>query len=164
VSAPSKRFAVLTGVVMFAGAAAILAAVAHIPKPVLDDGLGPRMMPALVAGFLMILAMGFTQAAWQGRVPDVVNDPEETPDPGANQRAAWMVAGLAALFVLLAYFGVGPAGVCAFALFARAFGSRSAGRDFVIATIFIVLIWLLFDRLLGVQLGGLIRFGDFRLG
>lgn len=163
-SAVSKRFAVAAGIAIFAGAVATLAAVAQIPKPVLDDGLGPRMMPALVAGFLMVLAMGFTQAAWQGRVPDAANDPEEAPDPGGNQRAAWLVAGLAVMFLLLTYCGVGPAGVCAFALFARAFGSQSFPRALVIGTILTVLVWLLFDRVLGVQLGGLIRFGDFRLG
>ncbi|GAA5170475.1 tripartite tricarboxylate transporter TctB family protein [Viridibacterium curvum] len=163
-STPRKHFAVAAGIAMFASAVAMLVAVAQIPKPVIDDGLGPRLMPAILAGFLMLLAMGFTQAAWQGRVPDVVNDPEEAPDPGSRQRALWLVAGLVALFVLLAYAGIGLAGVVSFALFARAFGSDSMPKAALIGLGTTLVIWLLFDRLLGVQLGGLIHFGEWRLG
>lgn len=163
-SAPRKHFSVVAGIALFATAVALLAGVAQIPKPVIDDGLGPRLMPALVAGILLVLAMGFTQAAWQGRVPDAVNDPEEAPDPGGLLRAAWLVAGLVLLFALLAYTGIGPAGVFGFALFSRAFGSSSWLRALLIGAVVTVLIWLLFDRLLGVQLGGLIRLGGWTLG
>ncbi|MEN3111162.1 tripartite tricarboxylate transporter TctB family protein [Uliginosibacterium paludis] len=163
-SAPRKAFAVAAGIAMFGAAVALLAAVAHIPKPVLDDGLGPRMLPALVAGFLLVLAMGFTQAAWQGRVPDAVNDPEEAPDPGGLARAGWLVAGLVTLFCLLAFTGVGLAGMAGFALFAKAFGSRSFPHALLIGAILTLVVWALFDQLLGVQLGGLIHVGSWRLG
>lgn len=149
---------------MFAAAVALLAAVAQIPRPVLDDGLGPRMLPALTAGFLLVLAMGFTQAAWQGRVPDAANNPEEAPDPGGLRRVAWLVAGLALLFGLLAYTGVGPAGAFAFVFFSRAFGSQSLPRALLIGTCLTLVIWALLDLLLGVQLGGLLHIGDWRLG
>jgi len=164
VSAPDKRFGVVAGIAMFAAAIALLAAVAHIPKPVLDDGLGPRMLPALVAGFLLVLAMGFTQAAWQGRVPDAANDAEEAPDPGGLQRVAWLVSGLALLFALLAWTGIWPAGAFAFVLFSRAFGSTSWPRALLIGACLTLAIWALLDQLLGVQLGGLLRLGDWRLG
>ncbi len=163
-SSPHKAFAVAAGITMFAAAVALLAAVAHIPKPVLDDGLGPRMLPALAAGFLLVRAMGFTQAAWQGRVPDAANDPEEAPDPGSRTRLAWLVSGLVALFGLLAFTGIGLAGTVGFALFARAFGSRSHPRALLIGAVLTVIVWALFDRLLGVQLGGLIPVGSWKLG
>ncbi len=163
-SSPRKAFAVAAGIAMFAAAVALLAAVAHIPKPVLDDGLGPRMLPALVAGFLLVLAMGFTQAAWQGRAPDAVNDPEDAPDPGGLARAGWLIAGLVALFSLLAFTGVGLAGIAGFALFARAFGSSSFPRALLIGTVLTLIVWALFDQLLGVQLGGFIHVGNWRLG
>lgn len=160
-----KRFAILTGIALFIAAIVALVAVAQIPKPVLDDGLGPRLTPALVSAFLLVLAFGFTQAAWQGRIPDVVNDPEEAPLPGGKLRVGWLVGGLILMMVLLPYLGIGIAATVAFVLFARAFDSRLLWKEVLIGFLFIFVCWLLFDRGLGVQLGGLIKFGElFRLG
>lgn len=160
-----KLFPIVSGIGIFLLAVVGVVGVMEIPKPIIDDSVGPRLLPGAAALFLLILAMGFTQAAWQGRCPDAADDPEMTPVPGGARRGLWLVAGLVALMGLLATVGIGAAGAVSFALFAQAFGSRNIGRALLIGLGFILAIWLLFDRALGVQLGPFLSLGSlFKLG
>jgi hypothetical protein len=52
---------------------------------------------------------------------------------------------------------LGPAGAFAFAGIAKAFDSKRTGADFVIGVIFTTLVWAVFAKGLGVQLGPLVR-------
>lgn len=149
----NKLFPIVAGIGLFILAAIGVVGVMKIPKPIIDDAVGPRLLPAAAALFLLILAMGFTQAAYQGRCPDAADDPEMAPRPGGAVRGGWLLAGLAALMGLLATVGIGAAGTVGFALFAQAFGSRSPLKALFIGFLFSLAIWLLFDQALGVKLG-----------
>lgn len=152
-------FPIAAGITLFVLAVTAITQVMAIPKPMIDDGVGPRLFPAATALFLLVLAMGFTQAAYKGNCPDVIDDPEQAPLPGGLARGAWLLGGLAAMLVILNFFGIGAAGIAAFLLFARAFGSHNTLQDLVVAVLLTLAIWLLFDRALGVQLGPFIKFG-----
>lgn len=155
-----KLFPIAAGIAIFALAVLGVVGVMAIPKPIIDDGVGPRLLPGAGALFLLVLAMGYTQAAWQGRCPDAADDPELKPLPGGVGRGAWLIGGLAALMGLLATVGIGAAGTVGFALFAQAFGSRSLWRAGLMGLGVTLAIWLLFDRALGVQLGPFLKLGS----
>ncbi|MDQ7990711.1 MAG: tripartite tricarboxylate transporter TctB family protein [Candidatus Dactylopiibacterium sp.] len=150
---PSRAFSVIVGLGLFAFTAVMGVQASLIPLPVMQDALGPRLLPGALCGLLLILAMGYTQAAWQDRSPDVINDEAEAPLPGRAARCAWFIGGLAALLALIPAIGIGAACALAFVLFARAFGSRAPLKDLLIGGLFSLAVWGLFDKLLGVPLG-----------
>ncbi|MDQ8024046.1 MAG: tripartite tricarboxylate transporter TctB family protein [Moraxellaceae bacterium] len=154
---PSKRFAVIAGLLLFAFAALMGVQASLIPAPIMQDALGPRLMPAALCGLLLILAMGYTQAAWQDRCPDVANDEDDAPLPGSLVRCAWLIGGLLVLLAAIPYVGIGGAATVAFLLFARAFNSRNPLQDLIVGVLFTLAVWALFDKLLGVQLGPFIK-------
>lgn len=154
---PSRRFAVIAGLLLFAFTALMGVQSSLIPAPIMQDALGPRLMPAALCGLLLILAMGYTQAAWQDRCPDVANDEDDAPLPGNLGRSAWLIAGLLVLLVLIPLVGIGAAATLAFVLFARAFNSRKPLNDLIVGALLTLAVWALFDKLLGVQLGPFIK-------
>jgi putative tricarboxylic transport membrane protein len=151
--APTRYFAVITGIALFAVAVLALAQVSVITSPPNADGFGPRLLPGMVAALFLLLVSGYTQAAYKGRSPDIIDNPDEAPRAGGVGRAMWLGAGLAALLVLVPYIGIGLACTVAFVLFARAFNSRRLLADAAVGLAFILCVWALFDRMLGVQLG-----------
>lgn len=149
----TRYFAVTTGIALFVVAVLALAQVTLINSPPNADGFGPRLMPGVVAALFLLLTVGFTQAAYKGRSPDIVDNPDEKPKSGGVFRAAWLVAGLLSLLLLIPFIGIGLACGVAFVLFARGFDSRRVLADAGVGLLFILCVWALFDRLLGVQLG-----------
>ncbi|NBP38485.1 MAG: tripartite tricarboxylate transporter TctB family protein, partial [Betaproteobacteria bacterium] len=79
------------------------------------------------------------------------------PNKGAGKRLQWYGLGLVALIVLIPVTGLGPAGAFAFAGIAKAFDSTKTWADLVIGIIFTTLVWIVFAKGLGVQLGPLVR-------
>lgn len=112
---------------------------------------------ALVA-LLAALGAAYLWGALRGRQADLLDDPAESALPGAGSRVALLTLGLAAILALTPLAGIGVACSLAFALVARAFGSRRPLHDLVVGVLFVFVAWFVFDRLLGVQLG---RFASF---
>jgi putative tricarboxylic transport membrane protein len=110
-------------------------------------------MPAALVVLLGVLAVAYLHQALTGRASDAAHDPDESPLPGRRARFLYLVAGLAVMLLLTPLAGIGPACVAAFVLVARAFDSRRLLRDVLVACVFVFVIWYVFDRLLGVQLG-----------
>jgi putative tricarboxylic transport membrane protein len=131
--------------------------VSLIPSPPVYAEVGPHLVPGVTVCLLGLLAMAYLIADHQHKQSDALDDPDEQPYVGAGKRLQWYGLGLIALMVLIPVAGLGPAGAFAFAGIAKAFDSKRTGADFVIGVIFTTLVWAVFAKGLGVQLGPLVR-------
>jgi putative tricarboxylic transport membrane protein len=108
-------------------------------------GMGPHVMPMVIASGLGILAIGNLIDALRGNLP-----PRENADP----RAVLLI--LAGLALLIAIIGLGGGFILAttalFVTTSTAFGRRAIIADLVIALVLTTLIYLAFDRLLTLSL------------
>ena len=137
-------------VVALSGVAAWQATV--IPTSPIYAQVGPKAVPFLVAGALLLLGVALTLAALRGGWS---RDIEELQDaPPANLRAlGLLLAGLLANLALIGPFGFTVAATAQFALVAAAFGSRSHLRNLGIAFAVALGAYALFVKLLGVNIG-----------
>ncbi len=108
-------------------------------------GVGPKAMPFVVGGGLLLLAIGNLVMALRGDLP-----PRESADPKA---ILLILGGLAALIALI---GLGggfiPATAILFATTATAFGRRAIFTDLAIGFGLGLVVFLLFDKLLTLSL------------
>ncbi|MBZ0146191.1 MAG: tripartite tricarboxylate transporter TctB family protein [Pseudorhodoplanes sp.] len=108
-------------------------------------GVGPKMMPIVVACGLLILSVANLVMAVRGDLP-----PRESADPKA---ILLILGGLAALIAII---GLGggfiPATAILFAATSAAFGRRAFVTDLVIGFALGVVIFLIFDKLLTLSL------------
>jgi putative tricarboxylic transport membrane protein len=134
------------------GIAAMLAAVAAIlvfDARRLPDasayGMGPEVMPLVIAAGLGVLAIGNLINALRGELPEREN---------ADSGAVWLM--LAGLALLIAIIGLGGGFILAttvlFVTTARAFGRRSLLTDIAIGLVLTSLTYLAFDRMLTLSL------------
>lgn len=108
-------------------------------------GMGPEVMPIVIAIGLGILAIANLIDALRGNLP-----PRESADP----RAVLLI--LAGLALLIAIIGLGGGFILAtsalFVATSAAFGRRAILADSAIALLMTTLIYLAFDRLLTLSL------------
>ena len=108
-------------------------------------GVGPKMMPIVVACGLLVLSVANLVMALRGDMPA-----RESADPKA---ILLILGGLAALIVII---GLGggfiPATAILFAATAAAFGRKAFITDLIIGFVLAVVIFLIFDKLLTLSL------------
>jgi putative tricarboxylic transport membrane protein len=107
-------------------------------------GMGPEVMPVVIAVGLGLLAIGNLIDALRGNLP------RESADP----KAVWLILG--GLALLIAIIGLGGGFILAtsalFVTTSAAFGRRAILADSAIALVMSTLIYLAFDRLLTLSL------------
>ena len=108
-------------------------------------GIGPKAMPFVIAGGLLLLAIGNLALALRGDMPE-----REPSDPMA---IVLILGGLAALIAFIG-LGVGfiPATAVLFAATSAAFGRRAILIDLLIGFALGGVIFLVFDKLLTLSL------------
>jgi putative tricarboxylic transport membrane protein len=145
---PTPRRVDRAGIVIAAGLAAIAVVLVwdsrQLPATSMY-GMGPEVMPVVIAIGLGLLAIGNLVDALRGNLPA-----RESADPKA---VLLILAGLA---LLIAIIGLGGGFILAtsalFVTTSAAFGRRAILTDVVIALVLSALIYLAFDRLLTLSL------------
>lgn len=117
--------------------------------------VGPGFFPAVIGGGLVLLGILLLVAVARGERFEP-QDAEEADASRAPSRAAFwttVAAGVVPVFVIRP-LGFPVAAAIAFALTARAFGSRRLLVDLGVGLLLGVACWALFSRLLGLSLPG----------
>jgi putative tricarboxylic transport membrane protein len=145
---PASRRIDSAGVVFALALAALAAVLVWDASRLQSDspyGMGPHVMPVVIAIGLGILAIANLVDALRGNLP-----PRESADP----RAVLLI--LAGLALLTGIIGLGggfiPATTALFVATSAAFGRRAFLADLAIAVVMTTLIYLAFDRLLTLSL------------
>ena len=143
---------IMVGVfVLLLGALALWQAMT-IPESPIYAQVGPKAVPYVVAGGLILLGGGLVSAALRGGWSWTLEEVAEAPP--VNWRAlALLGAGLVANLVLIGPLGFSIAATAQFVLVAAAFGSRRPLRDLVLALVLTLAVWFLFVEALGVNIG-----------
>lgn len=122
-----------------------------IPVTPIYAQVGPKLVPAIIAGALLLLGAGLLASALRGGWSQ---DIEELQGAPVNLRAlGLLLAGLLANLLLIDAFGFTVAATAQFVLIAAAFGSRAHLRNLVIAFAVALGAYTLFVKLLGVNIG-----------
>jgi putative tricarboxylic transport membrane protein len=108
-------------------------------------GMGPHVMPVVIAVGLGILAIGNLVEALRGQLP---------ARESADATSVWLILGGLALLIAIIGLGGGfiPATTVLFVATATAFGRRAIVADFAIGLVLTTLIYLVFSRLLTLSL------------
>lgn len=137
-----------------AAGVAVLAGAFAIPEGGGYQAVGPRAFPLLAGGALtLVAAIGVVQAF---RTPPPAAD-------GAAARTEWrpvlaVVGTLAAYVAVLLPLGYWQATTVLFTVVARVLGSRRLVRDAAIGLVLALATYVLFDRVLGIELPpGIVR-------
>ncbi len=123
-----------------------------IPTSPIYAQVGPKLVPGLIAGALLLLGVGLTVGAarggWSGDIEELQGAPP------LNIRAlGLLLAGLLANLVLIEPFGFTVAATVQFVLVAAAFGSRRHLQNLVVAFVVSLGAYALFVKALGVNIG-----------
>lgn len=114
--------------------------------------VGPKLVPAVVAGALVVLGLLLSAVAMRGGWSADLSEVAEAGPP--NLRAlAWLGGGMVLNLVLIVPLGFSIGAAVQFVCTARAFGSRAPLRDAVIALAVSLGAFFLFVEALGVNIG-----------
>jgi putative tricarboxylic transport membrane protein len=113
--------------------------------------VGPRLMPMIVSGGLIVLSLLLLKEAFFGGFRGVDED-EAAATPTEWGPFAWITAGIVANGVLMVHTGFVIAGTVLFVLAARGLGSRAWLRNAVIGAVIAALTYAFFTYGLGLQL------------
>ena len=123
-----------------------------IPTTPVYAVVGPKLVPALIAGAMALLGLLLVVVAlrggWSADIPEVA---EAGPPNLAS--LAWLGGGMLLNLVLIVPLGFAIGAAVQFVCTARAFGSRSPVRDAGIALLVSLAAFFLFVEALGVNIG-----------
>lgn len=106
--------------------------------------VGPTTAPYMVAGMLMLLAVGHVVTAFRAGLPD--------RDADHFGPMLWIIGGLVAQMLLLRPLGFSIATGLLFALAARGFGKGPLWMTVPLGIVLSFVIWLIFSGLLNLSL------------
>ncbi|MBV1796894.1 tripartite tricarboxylate transporter TctB family protein [Siccirubricoccus sp. G192] len=123
-----------------------------IPVSPIYAQVGPRAVPYVVAGGMLLLGAGLVYVALRGGWSHELEEMQDAPP--TNWRALTLLgAGLVANLALIGPLGFSVAATAQFVLVAAAFGSRRFLRDLVLALVLTLVVWFGFVEVLGVNIG-----------
>jgi putative tricarboxylic transport membrane protein len=119
--------------------------------------VGPGLFPLLIGAGLVALGLLLLVQVGRGERFEPQEGEDVDPTAPVSRRAFWTtLAGVAVPLVTMRPLGFAVTAALAFALVARAFGSRRLPVDLALGLAIGLVAWFVFSRLLGVSLPGLL--------
>ena len=134
--------ALVIALVMAAIAAVIIWQTSLMRVPPIQAKVGPTVFPYVIAGGLLILAVGTAISALRGQFPA-----REKDNLGPM---AWIIGGLVAQMLLIGWAGFSIGTAVLFAFTAKGFGRGPLWQTLPIGLVLSFVIWFIFSR--GLQL------------
>jgi putative tricarboxylic transport membrane protein len=134
--------ALVIAAVLAAIAAVIIWQTSQMRVPPVQAKVGPTVFPYVIAGGLLLLAVGTLVEALRGKFP--------ARDRDNYVPILWIVGGLVAQLLLLTTAGFAIATGVLFAFTAKAFGRGPLWRTIPIGIVFSFVVWFIFAK--GLQL------------
>jgi putative tricarboxylic transport membrane protein len=113
--------------------------------------VGPRLMPAIVSGALILLGIMLLKEAWFGGFKDV-DEAAAAANPTEWNAFAWISGAMIINGILMVPAGFVIAGIVMFMMAARGFGSRRWLKNGVIGAILAAMTYAFFNYGLGLNL------------
>lgn len=134
--------ALVIALVLAAIAAVIIWQTSMMRVPPVQAKVGPQVFPYIIAGGLLLLAVGTAVSAWRGSFP-----PRERDNYGPM---LWIIGGLLAQMLLIGWAGFSIATAVLFAFTAKGFGRGPLWQTIPIGFVLAFTIWFVFSK--GLQL------------
>jgi putative tricarboxylic transport membrane protein len=126
-----------------------------LPQATTYAVVGPGLFPAVIGAGLILLGVLLLVAIARGERFEPQEAEDTDPNREPSRAALWLTAAAGLVPAVVARpLGFPVAAALAFALTARAFGSRRLARDLGLGLGLGIACWLLFSRLLGLALPG----------
>ena len=133
----------------------------EIPSSPMYAVVGATLVPAVVVALFGFCSVSYLVQASRGRAKDCSVEEEERPLPGGVQRFFYFFLAGALLTLAVGWLGfIATASLAGYGV-ARAFEAPSGWRSLVACFLISVFFWLLFDRMLSVDLGPLFPLFNF---
>ena len=153
VNAPHRRHTgqilVAVGVLIFGAALAF--GTSQLPEATGYAKVGPRLMPTIVSGGLILLGLLLLKEALFGGFREI-DEAEAATNPTDWRAFAWITAGIIANGILMVPVGFVISGTLLFVLAARGFGSKAWVKNAIIGLIIAVATYAFFNYGLGLGL------------
>ncbi len=148
----------VSALAFFAVAVGVLTGAIGIDPGTTYQAVGPRVFPLLVgAGMCLVSAIGVVQA-FRGTDPEQIDQLREEIHATHWPSVFLLVAVLVGYVLLLTPLGYWQTTTVFFVAVARVLGSRRPIRDAIIGLVLALAVFLLFDRVLGIDLPpGIVR-------
>ena len=113
--------------------------------------VGPKLVPTIVSGALMLLGLLLLKEAWFGGFQDV-DEAAAAANPTEWKAFAWISGAMISNGILMVPAGFVIAGVVMFVMAARGFGSTRWARNAIIGAIIAAITYAFFNYGLGLNL------------
>ncbi|SEQ27184.1 putative tricarboxylic transport membrane protein [Devosia sp. YR412] len=134
--------ALFIALLLAAIAAVIIWQTSMMRVPPIQARVGPQVFPYVIAGGLILLAIGTALSAWRGQFPA-----REKDNYGPM---LWIIGGLIGQMLLLGWAGFSIGTAVLFAFTAKGFGRGPLWQTLPIGLVLSFVIWFIFSR--GLQL------------
>lgn len=142
---------IVLALVLLVLGAALAYGTSALPEATGYAKVGPRLMPTIVSGGLIVLALMLLKEALFGGFRNV-NEAEAAANPADWKAFAWVTAGIIANGLLMVRLGFVISGTLIFVLSARGFGSRAWLRNALIGLVIAASTYTFFTYGLGLGL------------
>ena len=130
--------------------------VSVIPASPMFSVVDATFVPAVVSGLLAISVLVYAIRSFLSKSPDATADEEQKPLSGASRRTLFFLCGLLACLIGMKPLGFVIATTLAGLGIARSFDAPLNAKALGLVLSTSIFFWILFDRLLSVNLGPLV--------
>lgn len=127
--------------------------ITQIPKSTLYDAVGASFVPKFAVGIFILFVVLYVYQSITRKLPDIANDKNEKPLNNPINRLSYFLIGFLLFVLLVKPIGFVLSGsLCGLGI-SRSFDTKISIRSFIISFLISASVWILFSKMLSVNLG-----------